>query len=71
MVGTESVHIAVPLEDHATVGVAQTRGGGDQRIKHAVEIERRAADDLENVGGRGLLLQRFSQVASTRLNFVK
>ena len=32
-----------------------------QRIEHRLEIEGRAADDLEDVGGRGLLLQRLPQ----------
>ena len=30
----------------------------DKRIEHRLQIERRAADDLEHVGGGGLLLQR-------------
>ena len=33
----------------------------DERIEHDLQIEGRAADDLENVGGGGLLLQRFAQ----------
>ena len=31
----------------------------DQRVEHGLQIERRAADHLEHVGGGGLLLQRF------------
>ena len=27
-----------------------------QRVEHGLQIKRRAADDLEHVGGRGLLL---------------
>ena len=34
----------------------------DQRIEHGLQIEGRAADDLEHVGGGGLLLQRFAQL---------
>ena len=34
----------------------------DQRVEHGLQIEGRAADDLEHVGGRGLLLQRFAQL---------
>ncbi len=33
-----------------------------QRIEHSLQIERRAADHLEHVGGGGLLLQRFAQL---------
>jgi hypothetical protein len=32
-----------------------------QRLEHGLEIERRAADDLQHVRGGGLLLQRFPQ----------
>ena len=43
----------------------------DQRIEHRLQIERRAADHLEHVGGRGLLLQRFREVAGLRLHLVE
>src|SRR5207342_1241526 len=33
-----------------------------QRIEHGLQIEGRAADDLEYIGGGGLLLQRFAQL---------
>jgi hypothetical protein len=33
-----------------------------ERVEHRLEFECRAADDLEHVGGRGLLLQRFAQL---------
>ena len=32
-----------------------------ERIEHGLQIEGRAADDLEHVGGRGLLLQRLAR----------
>ena len=34
----------------------------DERIEHGLQIEGRAADHLEHVGGGGLLLQRFAQL---------
>src|SRR5262245_20095282 len=34
----------------------------DERIEHRLQIERRAADDLEHVGGGGLLLEGFAQL---------
>ena len=34
----------------------------NQRIEHRLQIEGRAADHLEHVGGGGLLLQRFAQL---------
>jgi hypothetical protein len=40
-------------------------------LQYCLEIKGRAADDLEHVGGRGLLLQGFGQITSTRLYFVE
>ena len=33
----------------------------DECLQHRLQIERRAADDLEHVGGGGLLLEGFAQ----------
>ena len=42
--------------------LAQAGGRRDQGVEHRLQIEGRAADDLEHVGGGGLLLQRFAQL---------
>src|SRR5215471_16089094 len=42
--------------------VAKSNGRLDQRIEHRLQVEGRAADDLEHIGGGGLLLQRFAQL---------
>ena len=39
--------------------------------QHRLQIERRAADDLEHVSGGGLLLQRFAQIIGALLHFVE
>src|SRR5262245_2096097 len=44
------------------VGIAQSRRRFHQRVEHRLQIEGRAADDLEHVGSGGLLLQRFPQL---------
>src|SRR6478672_8225391 len=44
------------------VRLAQAGGRLDERIEHALQIECRAADHLENLGGGRLLLQRFAQL---------
>src|SRR6516162_9755366 len=44
------------------VRLAQLGGRLDKRIQHGLQVERRAADHLEHVGGGGLLLQRFAQL---------
>src|SRR5262245_48013005 len=46
----------------SNVRLAQPRRRFDQRIKHSLQIERRAADHLQDIGGGGLLLQRFAQL---------
>src|SRR5215475_15756613 len=47
--------------DHR-VRLAQLGRRLDQRVKYSLQIEGRAADHLEHVGGGGLLLQRFAQL---------
>ena len=62
--------VGLPTEEHPVllpgdrglVGVAQPGGRFDERLQHGLEVEGRAADDLEHVGGRGLLLQRFAKL---------
>src|SRR5262249_4439116 len=44
------------------VRLAQPGGPLDKRVEHCLEIEGRAADHVEHVGGGGLLLQRFAQL---------
>src|SRR5262249_8633008 len=53
------------------IGLANPGGRFDQCIEHGLQIEGRAADDLEHVGGGGLLLQRLRQIAIARLQLGK
>src|SRR5271169_3643687 len=47
----------------APFGVAtKSRGGLKQRVEHWLQIEGRAADDLEDIAGRGLVFERFLEV---------
>ena len=41
---------------------AETSSGFDECVEHRLQIESRAADDLEHIRGRGLLLQGFTQL---------
>ena len=50
------------MGDHRHIGLAQSGCRLDQRIEYGLQIEGRAADHLEHVGGGGLLLQRFAQL---------
>ena len=45
------------------VSLAKSSRRLKQRVEHRLQIESRAANDLEHVGGRGLLLERFAQFA--------
>src|SRR5262249_11985516 len=53
------------------VRLAQPRRRLDECVEHSLQIEGRAADDLEYVGGRGLLLQRLAEIVSALAQFVK
>ena len=55
-------------EDCALIGLAQTCRRLDQRVEHLRQIECRAADDLEHIGGGGLLLQRFRKLTRALLS---
>src|SRR5262249_53926712 len=61
---TRYLPIDVPLRPiyGRHVGLAEICRRLDQRVEHGLQIERRAADDLEDVGGGGLLLKRFAQL---------
>src|SRR5262249_49325247 len=61
--GFSPIEYAIYLPgDRSLVGIGKPSGGFDQRLEHRFEVEGRAADDLEHVGGGGLLLQRFAQL---------
>ena len=42
-----------------------------QRVEHGLQIESRAADDLEHIGGCGLLRERFGQVVGAPLHLIE
>src|SRR5262245_4027705 len=56
--------VLVEQREIGLVCTAKPRGRLDKRVKHRLQIEGRAADDLEHVGGCGLLLQRFAQLVN-------
>ncbi|MBA7467261.1 hypothetical protein ES707_02475 [subsurface metagenome] len=63
---------AVVLEcDRAHVGIAELRGGFRKRVQNRLEVEGRTADQLEHVGGCGLLLQRLAQLLGAGLHLVE
>jgi hypothetical protein len=54
--------LTVEAEDERPLGVAQPDGVLGQRVEHGLQVERRAADDLEHLARRGLLLQGLGEV---------
>ena len=56
------IQVALPHLDAAGIGRTKLRRQLDQRIEHSLQVEGRTTDDLQHVGGRGLLLQGFAQL---------
>src|SRR5262245_65639280 len=67
-VGVDAVHCrqtkksAFESPNEGGVRLAQPSSRFYQRVEHSLQIERRAADHLEYVGGSGLLRQRLAQL---------
>ena len=49
----------------------ELHGDSTSVVEHRVEIERRAADDLQHIGGRRLLRERFLEVARLGLHLLE
>ena len=60
--GRQMVGLTLLARYDGHIGFAQVGRQFGQRIQHGLQIEGRAADDLEHVGGGGLLLKRFAQL---------
>src|SRR5437763_4510579 len=63
MIGGETKDLAVTPEEKCVIRLAQAGRRFDQSVEHELQIEGRAADDLEHFGGGGLLRPRFVQFA--------
>src|SRR5262249_11459201 len=53
------------------VGVTKAASRFNERLQHRLEIESRAADNLEHIGGGCLVLQRFTEIARARLHLLE
>ena len=62
-----SVSIALAGCHPGSLRIAQPCGGFEQCRQHRLQIERRAADDLQHVAGRRLVFQQFLKVARAGL----
>src|ERR1700737_2487820 len=63
MASSDTEELAITQVDEGIICLAKPRGRLDERIEHSPEIEGRATDDLEHVGGGSLLLTRFVELA--------
>src|SRR5262245_37909894 len=68
---SEAIASALAAEYERLVRVTQPCRRLDQRVEHGLQIEGRAADDLEHIGGSGLLLERFGEVVSALAQLVE
>jgi len=62
MVRRESEHVAVPNPKRAEGGLAEACGLPQHRVEHWREVAGRGIDDLQYLGGCGLLLQRLARL---------
>ena len=71
----ERRHVAVDLAlaycDRSGIGAAKPDGGFGNCVQHRLHIGGRAADDVEHVAGRGLVFERFFEVARAGLQFAE
>jgi hypothetical protein len=63
--GRPSASVERHMPGYLLSGLAKLRRRLGQRLEHHLQIICRAADDLEHVGGGGLLLQRFAQIVGS------
>ena len=56
---------------HAELGLANARGVLQHGLEYRRQLAGRAGNDLQHLGGCGLLLQRFAQLARARLHLVE
>src|SRR6202043_1101503 len=52
-------------------GAAQARSSFTEGVEHRLQVEGRAADDLEHVAGRGLVFERFFEIAGALAQFAE
>src|SRR5438477_11224971 len=71
VVRSEREQFTVPQEENCIEAIAQMTYRLDQRVEYRQQIKGGAADDLEHVRCRSLLLQRFGQFLSARMHFAE
>src|SRR5262245_61826667 len=62
-----AIDIAVLPVHQTSVGTAEANSALEQAFQNRLQVEGRAANDLEHVGGGGLLLKRIREFLPARL----
>src|SRR6516162_8551094 len=62
MMGDEKEPVAIQTPDGSVVCLAQPRRALADGVKHALNVDRRACDDAEDLAGRSLLLQGLGEL---------
>jgi len=65
------VDLTIAYRDPCDIGAAKPGGRFDHCVQHRLHIGGRAADDIEHVAGRGLVFERFFEVARAGLQFTE
>ena len=66
-----AVNLAIAHPDSCEIGAAKPGGRFDHCVQHRLHIGGRAADDVEHVARRGLVFERFFEVARAGLQFAE
>jgi len=66
-----AVDLALAYRDRCELGAAKQGGRFDHCVQYRLHISGRAADDLEHVAGRGLIFERFFEVAGAGLQLAE
>src|SRR6516225_2412928 len=62
VVGADTQEFSLSHQKSGVVCAAHATCRFRQRVEYLLQIESRATDDLQHIGGRGLLLQRFGEI---------
>jgi hypothetical protein len=60
--GSNPISITLAGGERPEIGIAEPRGGFDERVEHRLQVEGRAANDLQHIAGRGLVFERLFEV---------
>jgi len=71
VLGHIAVDLALAYRDRREIGAAKPGGGFDHCVQHRLHIGGRAADDVEHIARRGLVFERFFEIAGAGLQFAE